>query len=53
MLVAEFLRFPRVVLAVAVDASLVAEAGLGDRDVVVWGSTRAARMVWTSLRIWM
>ena len=47
---AEFLRLPRVELAVAVDESLVAEAGLGDRDVVVSGSMRAARMVWTSLR---
>ena len=47
---AEFLRLPRVVLEVSVGASSVAEAGLGDRDVVGSGSMRVARMVWTSLR---
>ena len=50
MLAAEFLRLPRVVLGVSVDASSVTEVGLGDRDVVVSGSICASRMIWTSLR---
>lgn len=53
MVAAEFLRLPRMVLGASVDASSVAGDGLGDRVVVVSGSIRAARMVWTSLRISM